>query len=105
MDISVTIPHTLFLEGWLMGNSLCCSGGGIQTKSYRKASNNVRKNCTAATGDDEINFSKAVSLIGSEKSASLNVSLQFSIEALKPLSVAGNAKFDVDGFANRIAKQ
>ena len=71
---------------------------------YKKASNRVRKNCTEATGELEINRNKEISSIGNEISGSewLKIGLHSSIVALKPLSVAGKFVFDVEGFANRI---
>ena len=102
MLISVIIPQMPFLIGWLRGTSICCSGGGIPTKMYKKASNKVRKNCTEATGELEINRNKEISSIGKEISGieCLKIGLQFSIVALKPLSVAGKFVFDVEGLAN-----
>ena len=104
MLISVTTPQIPLRIGWQRGTSFCCSGGGIPTKMYKKASNRVRKNCTEATGELEINRNKEISSIGNEISGTecLKIGLHFSIEALKPLSVAGKFVFDVEGVANLI---
>ncbi len=105
--MSVTIPHMPFRLGWLIGTSSCCSGGGRPTNTYRNASNRVLKNCTEATGLQEISFKSATSLMASSKggASALNVGLQDSMLARKPLSVAGNDEFEIVGVASLTAKQ
>jgi hypothetical protein len=74
---------------------------------YRNASKSVLKNCVAATGEVEINLSKAISSIGSTISllGVSNVAEHFSIHERNPLSVAGNAVLEEDFCANLIAKR
>ena len=79
----------------------------MATNIYRNASNKILKNCTEATGDEDMSLSNETSLMGSSNCAleSLNTGLHFSIHSLKPSSVAGKVVFEVEEFANLMEKR